>query len=77
MKNLQVQEKVFVEEHDLIMDGFRLGRRVYESGFRPDFIVGIWRGCSAVGIVVQDIWEWKQITSPFGRPTAEWIITPT
>lgn len=54
MENLQAQEKIFVEEHDLIMDGFRLGRRVYESGFRPDFIVGIWRGGSAVGIVVQE-----------------------
>ena len=54
MANLQVQEKNFVEEHDLILDGFRLGRRVYESGFRPDFIVGIWRGGSAVGIVVQE-----------------------
>ena len=27
---------------------------VYESGFRPDFIVGIWRGGSTVGIYVQE-----------------------
>lgn len=40
------------EEH--MLDGFRLGRRIVESGFEPSFIVGLWRGGSAVGIVVQE-----------------------
>ena len=47
-------EKIFIAEQDLMLDGFRLGRSIHESGFRPDFIVGIWRGGSAVGIVVQE-----------------------
>ncbi len=46
--------KLFIEEHDLLLDGFRLGMQIFNSGFRPDFIVGIWRGGSAVGIVVQE-----------------------
>ncbi len=37
-----------------MLDGFRLGKQIFDSGFRPDFIVGIWRGGSAVGIVVQE-----------------------
>ena len=37
-----------------MLDGFRLGRQIFESGFRPTFIVGLWRGGSAVGIVVQE-----------------------
>jgi hypoxanthine phosphoribosyltransferase len=28
--------------------------KIFESGFRPDFIVGIWRGGSTVGIYVQE-----------------------
>ena len=28
--------------------------QIYESGYRPDFIVGVWRGGSAVGIYVQE-----------------------
>jgi len=28
--------------------------KIYESGFRPDFIVGVWRGGSTVGIYVQE-----------------------
>lgn len=48
------REKQFIEEHDLLLDGYRLGMRVFNSGFFPDFIVGIWRGGSSVGIVVQE-----------------------
>ncbi|SEO47614.1 phosphoribosyltransferase [Aquisalimonas asiatica] len=44
----------FLQEADLIEDAFRLGVQVYESGFRPNFIVGLWRGGSAVGIYVQE-----------------------
>ena len=47
-------EKLFVQEEDLLLDSFRLGVKVYESGFRPTFIVGIWRGGTPVGIAVQE-----------------------
>jgi len=47
-------DKLFISESDLIEDSFRLGAKIYESGFRPDFIVGIWRGGSTVGIYVQE-----------------------
>ena len=35
-------------------DAFRLGVQIFESGFRPNFIVGLWRGGSSVGIYVQE-----------------------
>ncbi|MCZ6507146.1 MAG: phosphoribosyltransferase family protein [Acidobacteria bacterium] len=47
-------EKRFIREEDLLLDSFRLGVKVYESGFRPTFIVGIWRGGTPVGIAVQE-----------------------
>lgn len=46
--------KQFLTEQQLIEDSFRLGVRIYESGFRPNFIVGLWRGGSTVGIYVQE-----------------------
>ena len=46
--------KRFVTEQDLILSSFRLGVRIFEDGFRPTFIVGLWRGGSAVGITVQE-----------------------
>ena len=47
-------EKQFITEQALINDSFRLGAQIFEAGYRPDFIVGIWRGGSTVGIYVQE-----------------------
>ena len=47
-------KKTFVAADDLLLDSFRLSAAVFESGFRPDFLVGLWRGGSAVGIAVQE-----------------------
>jgi len=47
-------EKLFVEEEHLLLDSYRLGVKIFDSGFRPTFIVGIWRGGSSVGIAVQE-----------------------
>jgi hypoxanthine phosphoribosyltransferase len=47
-------QKRFLDEDSLIQDSFRLGVKIFESGFRPTFIVGLWRGGSSVGIYVQE-----------------------
>ena len=47
-------DKLFVAEEDLLLDAYRLGVKVFDSGFRPSFIVGLWRGGSSVGIAVQE-----------------------
>jgi hypoxanthine phosphoribosyltransferase len=46
--------KRYIQEQELLEDSFRLAVQIYESGYRPDFIVGVWRGGSAVGIYVQE-----------------------
>lgn len=47
-------QKRFLDEETVIQDAFRLGVQIFESGFRPTFIVGLWRGGSSVGIYVQE-----------------------
>ena len=47
-------EKIYIQEEDLLLDAYRLGVEIHGSGFRPTFIVGIWRGGSSVGIAVQE-----------------------
>jgi hypoxanthine phosphoribosyltransferase len=47
-------EKRFLDEETLIQDSFKLGVQIFESGFRPTFTVGLWRGGSSVGIYVQE-----------------------
>ncbi len=63
MKLPQHTEKIYVDEQSLILDGYRLGRQIFTSGFHPDFIAGIWRGGSAVGIVVQECLQYFGIHS--------------
>lgn len=48
------RQRRFLDEETLIQDAFRLGVAIFESGFRPNFIVGLWRGGSSVGIYVQE-----------------------
>ena len=42
---------------------FQLAADITASGFRPDFLVGLWRGGSAVGIAVQEGLEFLGITT--------------
>lgn len=51
--------KVFINSSSLLQDSFRVAAQVYEDGFRPDFIVGIWRGGAPIGIAVQEFFEFK------------------
>lgn len=46
-----------------MLDSYRLGVKIYASDFRPDFIVGLWRGGSPVGIGVQDCLEYLGVES--------------
>lgn len=47
-------QKRYIEEQELLEDSYRLAVNIYQSGYRPDFIVGVWRGGSTVGIYVQE-----------------------
>ena len=44
----------FIAADDLLLDSFQLAADIFEAGFKPDFLVGLWRGGSAVGIAVQE-----------------------
>ena len=44
----------FIAADDLLRDSFQLAANIYEAEFEPDFLVGLWRGGSAVGIAVQE-----------------------
>lgn len=45
-------DKTFVTPQGLLDDSFRLGLKIIEDGFYPDYIIGIWRGGTPVGIAV-------------------------
>jgi hypoxanthine phosphoribosyltransferase len=50
-----MEEKIYLTAQELLNDSFELGLRIFKSGFRPSFIIGVWRGGTPVGIAVQEI----------------------
>ena len=49
----------YLSADDLLADSFRLARLVFESGFKPTHIVGVWRGGAPIGIAVQEYLEYR------------------
>ena len=56
-------KKTFIQADQLLQDSFKLAWRVFESGFRPNYIVGVWRGGAPIGIAVQEFLEVLGVSS--------------
>jgi len=54
-------DKLFVSARQLNIDSVRLGRKVWAAGFRPDFLIGIWRGGTPPGIIIHEFLRMKGI----------------
>src|SRR5438477_12229272 len=52
-------DKMFISAESLLRDSMELALQVVRSGFRPTFLVGIWRGGAPIGIAVQEILEYN------------------
>ena len=49
--------KQFISANELLEDSFKLASKILASGFKPSFIIGIWRGGAPIGIAVQELFE--------------------
>jgi len=56
-------DKVYISANELLLDSFRLAEKIVASGFRPDFIIGVWRGGAPVGIAIQEYLEYVGINT--------------
>ena len=56
-------DKTYISAQQLLEDSFRLANQVYQDDFRPQFIIGIWRGGAPVGIAVQEFFEFKGVNT--------------
>lgn len=50
-------DKHYIGATELLEDSFKLAWEVYESGYRPNYIVGVWRGGAPIGIAVQELFD--------------------
>ncbi len=56
-------KKDYINAQELLRDSFLLAEKIVLSGFRPDYIVGVWRGGTPVGIAVQEALDFCGIPS--------------
>ena len=54
-------EKTYISAESLLRDSLALGLQIVRSGFRPSFLVGVWRGGAPIGISVQEVLEFNGI----------------
>jgi uncharacterized protein len=54
-------EKVFISAESLLRDSMQLAMQIVRSGFRPTFLVALWRGGAPIGITVQEVLEYHDI----------------
>ncbi len=54
-------EKIFISAESLLRDSMELGLQIVRSGFRPTFLVAIWRGGAPIGIAVQEVLEYNGV----------------
>ena len=54
-------EKTYISAESLLRDSLALGLQIVRSGFKPSFLVGIWRGGAPIGISVQEVLEFNGI----------------
>ncbi len=54
-------DKHYISAQSLLDDSFRLGSMIYDSGFRPSFIVALWRGAAPIGIAVQEYLAYRDV----------------
>jgi hypoxanthine phosphoribosyltransferase len=54
-------QKVFISAESLLRDAMQLAVQIVRSGFRPTFLVAVWRGGAPIGITVQEVLEYHGV----------------
>lgn len=52
-------DKIYIDANKVLKDSFQLAKNIYDSGFRPDAMIVLWRGGSNVGMIVNEFFEYK------------------
>jgi hypoxanthine phosphoribosyltransferase len=56
-------EKIFISANSLLRDSIELAMQILRSGFKPTFLVAIWRGGAPIGITVQEVLEYHGVVT--------------
>ncbi|MFZ5654345.1 MAG: phosphoribosyltransferase [Pseudomonadota bacterium] len=51
--------KEFIDAETLLAESFRLAARIHASGYRPDLLLGVWRGGAPIAIAVHEYLQFR------------------
>ncbi|MBI2148643.1 hypoxanthine phosphoribosyltransferase [Candidatus Woesearchaeota archaeon] len=54
-------EKYFISANELLIDSYKLARKIIDSNFKPNFIVALWRGGTPVGSALQEFLKYHNV----------------
>lgn len=47
--------KTFITLEQLRLDSFKLGEQIIKDEFKPDYLIGLWRGCSIIALNAHEL----------------------
>jgi len=54
-------DKIYLSANELMLDSFRLGKQIADSGWRPDVLIALWRGGTPIGLAVHELLLYRGI----------------
>ena len=54
MSEPEVPSKVFIDARTLLIDSVKLARVVWDDGYRPNYLIGVWRGGTPPGVAIHE-----------------------
>ena len=54
-------EKKYISANELVERSFTLARKIWDDGYFPNFLIGVWRGGTPPGIVIHEFFAYKGI----------------
>ena len=56
-----MNKKQYIKPDKLLNDSLKLGMKIFKSGYKPNCIIGIWRGGAQISITIQELLEYLNI----------------
>ena len=53
----EAPEKVYVDARTLLVNSAKLARQVWDDGYRPNYIIGVWRGGTPPGVAIHEFFR--------------------
>lgn len=54
-----MSDKLYISADEQMRKSFKMAREIYDSGWRPDVLIGLWRGGTPIAISIHEFFVYK------------------